>query len=222
MRPLLLAAFFALVALALGTMPLGRGQGADPPASVAASLDLGSAGGDATVRFPFALAQDAQVYAKLLPTSWNPVLPSGATNGSVAADRSAGVRGWWVRLAVEPAGAAPVALGHFADGGASEPVLLASGRTHALRVDVHAPATAGPAGLTYRVDLALVHRDAPQAAVDPAWTLTANLRVASAGGAPLDLGAVWLVLGVAGAVAVGIAGVGVVRRVQARAPREWL
>jgi hypothetical protein len=218
----LLAALIAVAALALHALPLAQAQGADPPASAAGSLRLTGAGGDATLRFPFALAADGQVYAKLLPTPWNPVLPSGAANGSIAADRSAGVRGWWVQLTIEPAGSAPVALGLFADSGASQAVLLPGGQTHTLVATVHAPANAGPAGSDYRVDLALAHRDGAQGAVDAAWTLTARLHVAEAQAPPLDAGMVWVLLGAAGAVAAGAAGFAAVRRLRAGRPSEWL
>jgi hypothetical protein len=208
----------ALALLALLPATPAQAQGADPPRLQEASLALGPAGGEATLRYPFALAQDGEVYAKLLPTSWNPVLPQGQPNGSVASDRSAGLRGWWVRLDLEPAEGPAIPLGHFADSGASQAVQLPGGAQHVLVATIHAPRDAGALQQRFRVDLALVHRDAP-ATLDPAWSLAANLQVTSVPEPALGGGILWGLLAAAGAVAGGAA---LVAAKRGRGPREWL
>lgn len=210
------ALLLALLALA----PPALGQGAAPPAAQHATLVVGGAGGEATVAFPFALAADGEVYAKLLPTPWSPVLPSGLANGSVAPDRSAGRSGWWVRLQVQPEAGDAVDLGHFADAGASAAVALPGGARHALLVTVHAPAAAPAQG--YRVDLALAHRDGANAgAFDATWGLAAQLEVRGGGaGAPLAIDATLPLLAAAGLVA-GAAAVVAARRVRARREEPW-
>jgi hypothetical protein len=217
MRRWLVALFLVVLGLALGTLPLVRGQGSVPPASQSADLALGPQGGEATLSFPFQLAADAEVYAKLLPTPGNPAVG----NGTVAGDRSAGLSGWWVHLVLEPDHAAPVDLGTFADAGASGAAALPAGAVHALRVTAHAPADAGPAGSAFRVDLALAHRDEGGAAVDPSWGFHADLTVASslATRPALDVAGVLPLLG----LAAGVAALGALLAARrARGPRDWL
>ena len=214
---LLLVALLALPALA----GAAEAQGAAPPAAQRADLALGTQGGEATLHYPFALAADGEVYVKVVPTPWSPVLPAGLPNGSVAADRSAGLRGWWVHLVLERAEGPPVDLGHFADDGASRAVALPGGVRHALAVTVHAPASAGPQGSTYRLDLALAHRDgANQGALDASWGLRADLVIAQATPAPLALDLTLPLLATAGVVA-ALAAVVAARRLRGRRQDPW-
>jgi hypothetical protein len=221
LRAVALLAVLALLAIA----PLAGAQGAPPPATQAAELRLTGSGGDATLEFPFQLARDGSVYAKLLPTPWNPILPSGAPNGSVAQDRSAGLHGWFVHLQVVPAQgpgqASLVDLGYFADSGASQSVALPGGAQHVLRATIHAPASAGGVGQTYRVDLALAHEDGAQGSTDATWGMAAALTIAQASGPSLEGPAMLAVLAVAGLVAVGAAVVAALRW-RARQPQDWL
>lgn len=209
-----------LVPLAMAALALGPGlasaQGAAPPASAAAELRLGPAGGDAELRFPFELVRDGEVYAKLLPAPWSPVLPSGVANGTVRADRAGGLGGWWVRFVVEPAGGEPLGLGHYADAGASPALALSAGQ-HAFALTVHAPAGAGPVGAVFRVDVALAHRE-PGSALDASRSFAALLTVVHAE-APPPPGEVLLLLAVAAGVAGGAA---LLAARRARGPKEWL
>lgn len=195
-------------------------EGAAPPASQRGDLDLGAQGGEVTLRYPFTLEQDGSVYAKLSPTPWNPLLPSGNANGSVAADRSAWRSGWAAHLVLEPHGAAPMDLGWFADDGASRLVPLPGGWEHVLAVTIHAPPGAGQEGAQFRADVALAHR-AGDAPMDTTWGLAARLTIASASPAPLALDLALPLLGAAGIVAGG-AVVVAARRLRARRAQPWL
>lgn len=213
-------ALLALVALA-AVPPTTLAQGAAPPARQAAPLSLTAQGGEAEVYFPFRLAADGEVYAKVLPTPWNPVLPGGVANGTVAPDRSAGRSGWWVSMRIATADGALHELGHFADDGASAPVTLQGNANHALVVRVHAPARAGAEGQEHRVDLALVHRDgANTGTFDGSWGLAAILTVQQAAPAPLALDLTLPLLGAA-ALVVGGATVVAARRLRARRAEAW-
>ena len=209
----------ALAALALLLLPGAAAQGGEPPTSAAARLDLGPAGGEASLRFPFTLREEGEVYVKLLPTPWNPVLPSGSPNGSVSADRTHGLRGWWVHLVLEPHGGPPLDLGHRADGAPTVAVRLAGGQEHVLDVRVRAPPEAGPAGAVHRIDLALAQRG--EGAVDRSVSLAGMLTVATVEGGPGGDGgaAFWLGLGGVATLAF-LGGIAVVRR--ARRPERWL
>lgn len=214
--PLGLVALLACATLA----PTTLAQGAAPPARQEAPVVLTAEGGEVEFYFPFQLAADGDVYAKLLPTPWNPVLPAGQPNGTVAPDRSAGRSGWWVRLVVSGADGAVHELGHFADDGASAPVALAGGATHALVVQVHAPRDAGTAGQEHRVDVALVHRDGSNAGTfDGSWGMAAVLTVAQAAPAPLAVDLALPLLGAAALVA-GAAAVVAARRLRLTRRRD--
>ncbi|MCA1813507.1 MAG: hypothetical protein LC624_06105 [Halobacteriales archaeon] len=188
-----------------------------PPASQQAPLALGAHGGEATLRFPFQLAADGGVYAKLLPSDGNPAV----ANGTVAADRTAGLTGWWAHLVLEPSSGSPVDLGYYADAGATPLVQLPGGARHTLILTVHAPVDAGDVGQVFRVDLALAHRDATTTTVDPSWGFTSQLVVSQTATVPakLDLGLAWPLLGAAAGVA-ALAAVLAARR--QRRSKDWL
>lgn len=216
-RNALPVALLALLALA----PLASAQGAAPPARQEAPLVLGAEGGEAELYFPFQLAADGEVYAKVLATPWNPVLPSGQPNGSVAPDRSAGHAGWWVHLSLATAAGETLDLGHYADDGATPAMALPGGATHALVARIHAPARAGMEGQEHRVDLALVHRDGSNLGTfDASWGLAAMLTVVQATPAPLAIDLALPLLGAA-ALMTGAATVLAVRRLRARRSEPW-
>lgn len=181
--------------LLLAALAAGAAQAApvlDAPSQDVAEVAPGSAG-EAEARVGFHLDEPGRFYAKLLVTPWNAV-NSGTPNGSVAADHSRGLMGWWVEFQLADGAGQPLArdasgqevpasLGAYVDSTPTPLVALDAGKGYVLVARVHVPAEAALPGAEHRVAFALATRaeapgDASGGTLDPSRGFTAVVRVA--------------------------------------------
>ncbi|MHB8586765.1 MAG: hypothetical protein ACYDDF_13140 [Thermoplasmatota archaeon] len=163
----------ALAIAALVLMSVSRAVGA---ADAAVLIDSDSTAATAAVMpganvtgvVPFHLDEAGDLYVKLLATPWN-AIDNGTPNGTVTANHSSGVRGWWVGYELADDAGRPLTkdannasinpfLGFYADTQSTRLVPLSPNQPYDLLLSVHVSNTA-TAGSQNHVVIALAFRN---------------------------------------------------------------